>query len=37
MILVGELQFYQLQKRKTKKNSGLDGISTQASQNTSTN
>ena len=26
MILAGELQFYQLQKRKNKKNSGSDGI-----------
>ena len=26
MILVGKLQFYLLQKRKTKKNSGSDGI-----------
>ena len=26
MILAGELQFYLLQKRKTKKNSGSDGV-----------
>ena len=26
MILTGELQFYLLQKRKNKKNSGSDGI-----------
>ena len=26
MILAGKLQFYQLQKRKTKKNSGSDGV-----------
>ena len=37
MILAGELQFYQLQKRKNKKNSGSDGIWTQASQNITTN
>ena len=37
MILAGKLQFYQLQKRKTKKNSGSDGIWTQASQNITTN
>ena len=37
MILAGELQFYQLQKRKNKKNSGSDGIWTQASQNITAN
>ena len=37
MILAGELQFYLLQKRKTKKNSGSDGVWTQASQNILTN
>ena len=37
MILAGKLQFYQLQKRKTKKNSGPDGVWTQASQNIITN
>ena len=37
MILAGELQFYLLQKRKSKKNSGSDGIWTQASQNIATN
>ena len=37
MILAGKLQFYQLQKRKNKKNSGSDGIWTQASQNITTN
>ena len=37
MILAGKLQFYQLQKRKTKKNWGSDGIWTQASQNITTN
>ena len=37
MVLAGELQFYLLQKRKTKKNSGSDGIWIQASQNITTN
>ena len=37
MILASELQFYQLQKRKNKKNSGSDGIWTQASQNITAN
>ena len=37
MILAGELQFYLLQKRKSKKNSGSDGIWTQASQNITAN
>ena len=37
MVLAGELQLYLLQKRKTRKNSGSDGIWTQASQNITTN